>query len=111
MDDTIRNIAFKLRKYREAKGLSREAFCAGLELNPEYWGAVERGQQAISLPKLLQVCEYYKIPIESLIEINTPITETQKEFLRKEINSLLERCTEKQLLTVKKFIEDIALLI
>ena len=107
MDDTIKNIAFKLRKYREMKGLSREAFCAGLELNPEYWG----GQQAISLPKLLQVCEYYKIPIESLIEISSPVTETQKETLRKEIISLLERCTEKQLLTVKTFIEDIALLI
>lgn len=111
MDATIRNIAFKLRRYREMKGLSREAFCAGLGLNPAYWGAVERGQQAISLPKLLQVCEYYKIPIESLIEIDSPADEIQKESLRKEINSLLERCTGKQLLTVKTFIEAIALLI
>ena len=111
MDETIRNIAFKLRKYRESKGLSREAFCAGPDINPEYWGAVERGKQAISLPKLLQVCEYYHISIESLIDIDISLSTSEKESLRIEIINSLSHCSDRQLLIVQKFIEDIAMLL
>ena len=41
---------------RELKGLTREKFCESLVENSEYWGLIERGEQAISLVKLLQVC-------------------------------------------------------
>ena len=45
---------------RELKGLTREKFCESLVENSEYWGLIERGEQAISLVKLLQVCETYE---------------------------------------------------
>lgn len=107
VDDRVKKIAFKLRKIRELKGLTRENFCEPLGENSDYWGLIERGEQAISLVKLLQVCETYDIPIETVIDLDY---QTLEEIgLRTEINSLLENCTGKQLEIIKKFIEDIAM--
>ncbi len=106
-DDRIREIAFRLRKIRELKGLTREAFCAPLYENSEYWGMIERGEQSISLVKLLQVCEVYHIPIEDLIDLNySPQRDAE---VKADIASLLEHCHGKQLEVIRKFIEDIAL--
>lgn len=52
------------------KGLTRESFCEVLDENNAYWGLVERGEQAISLAKLLQVCETYGIPIEDVVALD-----------------------------------------
>ena len=106
-DDRIREIAFRLRKIRELKGLTREAFCTPLYENSEYWGMIERGEQSISLVKLLQVCEVYHIPIEDLIDLNySPQRDAE---VKADIASLLEHCHGKQIEVIRKFIEDIAL--
>lgn len=107
IDFEIKNIGFKLRKIRELKGLTRESFCDPLGENSEYWGLIERGEQSISLVKLLQVCETYNIPVESIIELNYKLPDDEKVKL--EIIELLDKCKGKQLEIVKKFIEDIVL--
>lgn len=56
IDPRVRDAAARLRKIREMKGLTREKFCEPLGENSEYWGLIERGEQAISLVKLLQQC-------------------------------------------------------
>ena len=106
-EDKIKEIAFRLRKIRELKGLTREAFCGPMYENSEYWGMIERGEQSISLPKLLQVCEIYHIPVESLIDMNYSPQEDQQT--RTEIAELRGHCHGKQLEVIKKFINDIAL--
>ncbi len=68
VDDSVKKIAFKLRKIRELKGLTLENFCESLGENSECWGLTERVEQAISLVKLLQVCETYDIPIETVVD-------------------------------------------
>ena len=103
----IKEIAVKLRKIRELKGLTREKFCESLGENSEYWGLIERGEQPISLAKLLQVCEVYNIPIESLITLEYDKLEDSQ--LRQDINHLLSQCKGKQLEVILKFIEDIAI--
>lgn len=109
MDEIIKDIAFKLRKIREMKGLSREKFCEPLGENSEYWGMIERGEQAISLTKLLQVCKVYGIKIDSLIDLDY---ETPDDIaLRKDIAGLLDHCKGRQLEAVKKFVEDIAMIL
>lgn len=107
IDDRVKSIALKLRKIRELKGLTREKFCEPLGENSEYWGLIERGEQAISLVKLLQVCETYDIPIETVIDLNYQTMDDKA--IRDEISVLLENCKGKQLEMIKKFIEDIAL--
>lgn len=107
IDDRVKNIALKLRKIRELKGLTREKFCEPLGENSEYWGLIERGEQAISLVKLLQVCETYDIPIETVVDLDYQTMDDKA--LRAEINDLLENCKGKQLEMIKKFVKDIAM--
>ena len=106
-DDKIKSIAYKLRKIRELKGLTRDSFCESLGENSEYWGLIERGEQAISLSILLQVCETYHIPIEEVVSLNYETIEDIK--LRQDIDVLLTSCNGKQLEIIKKFISDIAM--
>lgn len=107
VDDKIKSIAIKLRKIRELKGLTRENFCEALDENSEYWGLIERGEQAISLSKLLQVCEAYDIPIEDVVTLDYKTADDNK--LRMDIDVLLANCSGRQLEVIKKFISDIAM--
>ena len=107
VDDKIKGIALKLRKIRELKGLTRENFCEALDENSEYWGLIERGEQAISLAKLLQVCETYDIPIEDVVTLDYNTSDNSK--LRMDIEVLLANCSGRQLEIIKKFISDIAM--
>ena len=109
VDIQIKEIALKLRRIRELKGLTREKFCEPLGENSDYWGLIERGEQPISLVKLLQVCETYHIPIESVIDLE--MKKGNNDEVLSNIEELLSQCTEKQLDIVKKFIEEIVLVI
>lgn len=108
-DESVKQIAIKLRKYRELKGLTRENFYEPLGENSDYWGLIERGEQSISLPKLLLICEAYNIPIDTIINLNYKSLENTKTM--EEIQLLLEKCNSKQLEIIKKFVEDIAMTI
>lgn len=110
VDYKIKNISFKIRKIRELKGLTREVFCKELNENIEYWGLIERGEQAISLSKLIQVCETYNIPIEDVINLDfQDSSDTTK--LKSDINQLISSCNVHQLEIIKKFISEIAVTI
>ena len=105
-DEKVAKIAAKLRKIRELKNLTREQFCERLGENVEYWGKIERGEQTISLGKLLQVCEVYHIRIEEIITLDFQEQDTQQ--LRDSIVALLDECDYHQLEITHKFITDIA---
>lgn len=107
VDNKLKQIACKLRKIRELKGLTRDKFCEQLGENSDYWGLIERGEQPISLVKLLQVCEVYDIPIESIVDLKH--IGQDDELLREDIASLVEQCKGRQLEIIKKFITDIAM--
>ena len=107
VDPQIAQIAVKLRKIRERKNLTREQFCEPLNENSEYWGLIERGVYPISLGKLLQVCEVYQIPIETVVNLDCQKQDCQQ--LKADITSLLDDCSNLQLEVIRKFITDIAL--
>ena len=109
MDEKIRDIAVRLRKIRELKQMTREQFCEPLGINSEYWGLIERGEQAISLTKLLQVCTVYEIPVESVIQMDPAGTDTSR--LQEEVAALLNGRTERRLEVIKKFILEIAMML
>lgn len=109
IEDKIKDTAVRLRKIRELKGLTREKFCEPLGENSDYWGLIERGEQTISLVKLLQVCEMYNIPLEEAIQLDYEAQDTTQ--LKAEITDLLDQCTERQLEAIRKFIEDIVMIL
>lgn len=102
VDERAKRIARKLRKIRELKGLTREKFCEPLGENSDYWGLIERGEQPISLPKLL-----YQIPIESVVVLDYQVQDNGR--VREDIDGLLGQCNEYQLEVIRKFISDIAM--
>lgn len=105
-DEKVVKIAAKLRKIREMKHLTRDKFCERLGENAEYWGRIERGEQPISLGKLLQVCEVYNIRVEDLISLEYQEKDVQE--LRNEVAALLDGCNYRQLEVIQKFIKEIA---
>lgn len=105
VDAKAKAVAYKLRKIRELMNLTREEFCEPLKENVEYWGMIERGEQQISLLKLLQVCEVYQIPIEKVVQFDFQKQDTAD--LIKKINSELQHCNRHQLQVIQKFITEI----
>lgn len=108
-EEKIKEIAVRLRKIRELKGLTREKFCEPLGENSDYWGLIERGEQTISLMKLLQVCEMYHISLEDAVQLDYETQDTTP--LKSEITELLDQCSERQLDVVKKFISEIVMIL
>ena len=47
--DLQRNIGRNLRAYRQARGLSQEAFAEVLEIHRTYMGGIERGERNLTL--------------------------------------------------------------
>lgn len=108
-EEKVKNIAVRLRKIRELKGLTREKFCEPLGENSDYWGLIERGEQTISLVKLLRVCEVYQIPLEDIVQLDYEPQDTT--MLKTDITELLNQCTQRQLEVIKKIIAEIVMIL
>jgi len=62
-----RNFGRNLRAYREARGLSQEAFADVLGVHRTYMGGVERGERNLTLKSVERISERLKVePLELL---------------------------------------------
>ena len=55
--DLQRAVGRNLRAYREAKGLSQEAFADDLGVHRTYMGGIERGERNLTLKSLERMAE------------------------------------------------------
>jgi transcriptional regulator with XRE-family HTH domain len=62
--DLQRTVGRNLRTYREAKGLSQEAFAALLGVHRTYMGGVERGERNLTLKSVEKIAA--KLDLEPL---------------------------------------------
>ncbi len=53
--DLQRTVGHNLRAYRQAKGLSQEAFADVLEVHRTYMGGIERGERNLTLKSLERI--------------------------------------------------------
>jgi len=112
-------IGHRIREERGKLGLSREEFAEIIELSDYYVGQLERGQRQMSLPVLVKIANCLHVSIDYLVFGKTfkndgnkvdeasdfyEICERNKD---KEINSLINKCSPRELELVKKIIKTI----
>jgi transcriptional regulator with XRE-family HTH domain len=75
MDVSGAMVGERLRSIRRQKGLSLHDVEArsGMEFKASVLGAYERGERAISVPRLLRLAEIYQVPADQLLPRNAEI--------------------------------------
>lgn len=63
-DDVYKAIGKNLRKIRIQNNLSQEKLSEILDVNSKFIGHVERFERYISLKRLIQLAEYFKVDIK-----------------------------------------------
>lgn len=67
-EETYRTIGKNVKKYRLASNLSQEKLSEILNANSKFIGHVERFERYISLKKIIELAEYFNIPVKNFFE-------------------------------------------
>jgi transcriptional regulator with XRE-family HTH domain len=70
--DLQRAVGRNLRAYREAKGLSQEAFADVLGVHRTYMGGIERGERNLTLKSLERLAERVDLDPRALLDAQGP---------------------------------------
>ncbi len=110
-------IGKRIRHERERLGLSREEFAELIGLSDYYVGQLERGERQMSLPTLVNIADCLHVSLDYLVfgkknhnstYIHDPST-IYKVHNKKlcELNTLLEKCSPKEIELFLKIIKTI----
>ena len=64
--DLQRTLGRNLRRQREARGLSQEAFAELMGVHRTYWGGLERGERNLTLRSLERLADQLEMPALAL---------------------------------------------
>ena len=67
-DETYITIGKNVRKLRLAHNISQEKLSEILNANSKFIGHVERFERYISLKKLIELAQYFNVPVKSFFE-------------------------------------------
>ena len=67
-EKTYRTIGKNVRKYRRLANISQEKLSEILDVNSKFIGHVERFERFISLKKLIEIAEYFNVPVKNFFE-------------------------------------------
>ena len=67
-EETYRTIGKNVRKYRQLANISQEKLSEILDVNSKFIGHVERFERYISLKKLIEIAEYFNIPVKKFFD-------------------------------------------
>ena len=67
-EQTYRTIGKNVRKYRQKANISQEKLSEILDVNSKFIGHVERFERYISLRKLIELAQYFNIPVKNFFE-------------------------------------------
>ncbi len=67
-EETYRTIGKNVKKYRLAANISQEKLSEILNVNSKFIGHVERFERFISLKKLIEIAEYFDVPVKNFFE-------------------------------------------
>ncbi|KUO49321.1 MAG: DNA-binding protein [Desulfitibacter sp. BRH_c19] len=119
-DIDLKAIGQRIRGEREKLGLSREKFAEIIGLSDYYVGQLERGERQMSLPVLVKISKHLRESLDYLIF--GAVNQDASYFLEgndhygvsngnmdksKEINVLLDKCSDTELELIYKVIRTI----
>ena len=81
----MKTIAEKIRLLRLQQGLSQENLADMLGLSTTAYGDIERGKTDLTLARLYQIAEVFKVSVTFLLGENTPL---QQELQQLELEKL-----------------------
>lgn len=87
-------VGLRIRKQREALGISREQFAEKIGKVPRFCANIERGQVGMSLETMLSICALLKLTPNDLLlnkEVNTSESSETASII-----AALNNCTEQQ---------------
>jgi len=67
-EETYRTIGKNVKKYRQLANISQEKLSEILDVNSKFIGHVERFERFISLKKLIEIAEYFHVPVKNFFE-------------------------------------------
>ena len=67
-EETYRTIGRNIKKYRMAANISQEKLSEILDVNSKFIGHVERFERFISLKRLIEIAEYFNVPVKNFFE-------------------------------------------
>lgn len=67
-EETYKKIGKNVKKYRLASNLSQEKLSEILDVNSKFIGHVERFERFISLKKLIEIAEFFDVPVKNFFE-------------------------------------------
>lgn len=77
----------KIRLIRETKGLTQEQIAEKLEMSPNAYGDIERGENDPKLSKLQKIAEIFEMSLADLVDLG------EKGILNINFNNRGKRCT------------------
>ena len=67
-EETYKTIGKNVRKFRQQAGISQEKLSEILDANSKFIGHVERFERFISLKKLIEIAEFFDIPVKCFFD-------------------------------------------
>lgn len=98
-----------IKKYRKLNNMTQEKLAAALEMDPQYYAQLERGERNFPLEKIVKICSVLHVNVEDIVDI-TPVENSGKESPARKLERLLplmDTLSEKQMLVLEKFIKEI----
>ena len=110
-------IGRNIRLARKAKKMTQEAVAEAIDMSPQHFGKVERGDRTINLQRLGQLSVLLDVPLESLVtgcvvaDDHEPVLSgylQHSEAFMEGMENLTKGCSEKALRLMLRICKDIA---
>lgn len=97
----------RIRKRREAKGLSRENLAEGLSVSPQFIADIEYGNKGISIKRLYWLCQILDVTADYILAGNVYSKDEDENAIKvcEEIMGLLQKCDARQLKGIREIAE------
>lgn len=96
-------IGQNIRKFRKAYNYSQEELAEKVGISVTHLSHIETGNTKLSLPVFVSLAEVLQVHTDELL-VETTNNSTQLDYTKKEILSILDRCTPNELCIIKDII-------